>query len=69
MAVDLLEQPDLLPVREAVAATQHGVHEGQVGAVEPRVGLRARLPGLGLVSKRDVFRTGLFESVIPIFDD
>ena len=69
VAVDLLEQPDLLAVREAVAATQHGVHEGQVGAVEPGVGLRARLPGLGLVSGRDVFRTGLFESVIPIFHD
>ena len=47
--VYLLEQPDLLAVREAVAAAQHGVHEGQVGAVELGVRLRARLPRFGLV--------------------
>ena len=41
--------PDFLGVVEAVAFAEHGVHEGEVGAVEPGVRLGARLPGLGLV--------------------
>ena len=49
MAVDLLEESDLLGVVEAVAAAEHGVHKGEIGAVEPGVRLRARLPRLGLV--------------------
>ena len=70
--VYLLEQPDLLAVREAVAAAQHGVHEGQVGAVEPRVRLRARLPRFGLVivemcSNQDSF-TDLMISHLGIVD-